>query len=355
MTSMPLNSSRWYAGRNFHLFVLAAVFLLAAFIRFWAAPISAGPDIAQFWAFADVFHNHGLDFYQYADAKDGTFPFWGWGFVYPPIWLLILGISLLIAPSSAASSQMIDESWRLAMKTPIITADLAIGALIYWAVPGSRWKKLLFACLWLFHPTSWYESAVFGQFDAIAAAFLLASVIMLGRGKDTWAFVFAGLALMTKQHTVLPIVLMLAVSARHMSVRRLISNCSVILTVVIFLSIPFLVTGNFSSYAESLFNPGRGVGYQEPLCYTFSGSSSVLTYLHDRYGWDTSGLMHFNIYVLIAAMLSAIILTRFRSLTPTQGALVGMLLFIGISYQVNYQYLVILIPLAILAAAQAVH
>ncbi|MFA4837317.1 MAG: hypothetical protein WC749_14775, partial [Dehalococcoidia bacterium] len=69
----------------------------------------------------------------------------------------------------------------------------------------------------------------------------------------------------------------------------------------------------------------------------------------------TSGLMHFNIYVLAAAMLSAIILTRFRSLTPTQGALVGMLLFIGISYQVNYQYMVIFIPLAILAAAQAVH
>ena len=101
-------------------------FTLAAFFRFWAAPLSAGPDIAQFWAFAQVFETHGLDFYQHADATDSSFPFLGWAYVYPPIWLLILWLCSLATPGSFASAEVIDESWRLAMKTPIIMADLAI-------------------------------------------------------------------------------------------------------------------------------------------------------------------------------------------------------------------------------------
>ena len=51
---------------------MALVFLVAAFCRVWVAPFSAGPDVAQFWAFADVFRDHGLDFYRYADATDGS-------------------------------------------------------------------------------------------------------------------------------------------------------------------------------------------------------------------------------------------------------------------------------------------
>ena len=163
---------------------LALALSLAAFIRFWAAPISTGPDVPQFWAFAKVFHDHGLDFYRFADASLAIFPYPGWGFFYPPIWLLILGLVLFFVPSSLYSEHIIDTSWRLAMKFPIIAADLAIGLLIFWAVPGSKWRKLLFASLWLFHPTAWFESAVFGQFDAIAAALLLASIIMLTENKD---------------------------------------------------------------------------------------------------------------------------------------------------------------------------
>ncbi|MBM3132378.1 MAG: hypothetical protein FJZ95_05030, partial [Chloroflexi bacterium] len=141
-----------WVQRNRHILLLGAVFVLAAFFRFWAAPLSSGPDVAQFWAFADAFHEHGLDFYQYADATGEGFPYWGWGYVYPPVWLLILGIARFAAPSSFASTEVIDTSWRVAAKTPIIMADLAIGALIYWAVPGSRTRKLIFASLWLFHP-----------------------------------------------------------------------------------------------------------------------------------------------------------------------------------------------------------
>ena len=117
--------------------------------------------------------------------------------------------------------------WRLAIKMPIIVADLAIGLLLYWGVPGSKRRKVLFASLWLLHPTAWFESGVFGQFDAVAAAFLLTCVILLMKGKDRLAFVFAGLAIMTKQHTLVAVAMIVIVCARYMNIRRLLTNCAI--------------------------------------------------------------------------------------------------------------------------------
>jgi hypothetical protein len=354
-TSLALIWQERGIGDLLHALSLGSAFVLAASIRFWAAPLSTGPDVAQFWAFADTFRLHGLNFYQYASALMATFPFYAWGFVYPPVWLLILRLCLLAVPSSAATALWVDTGWRLAMKTPLITADLAIGALLYWAVPGSKWRKLAFASLWLFHPTAWYESAVFGQFDAIAAAFLLASVILLLRGRDRLAFLFAGLALMTKQHTLLPIGMMVIASARYLSKRRLLTNGLIAGGVVVLLSIPFLLTGDFQAYAYSLFSPGQSPDYQFPLCFALSGPGSLLTYLHNTLGWSTLGLIKLTIPVLVAALIVVAILSYKRSITPLQGALAGFLVFISLFYRVNYQYLVIYIPLAILLATRTPH
>ena len=338
-------------SKKSHIAALVFVLALATFIRFWAAPLSSGQDVAQFWAFAKVFQAHGLDFYRYADASSGNFPYYGWGFFYPPIWLLILGLALLFVPSSLVADHMIDTSWRIAMKSPIIVADLAIGLLIYWAVPGSRLRKLLFASLWLFHPTSWFVSAVYGQFDAIAATFLLASVITLLKGKDRLAFLLAGLAVMTKQHTFLSVALMVIISARYMIKRRFLIDCSILVGTILLLTIPFLVTGNFQAYAISFFHPASTPGYQNPLCFAFSGSGALLTYLHNVFGWETSGLSGVNMPLMVVALIIAAVLSYKKAITPLQGALVGFLVFISFSYRVNYQYLIVFIPLAILQAS----
>ncbi len=329
--------------------------MLAAFIRFWAAPFSTGPDVPQFWAFAKVFHDHGLDFYRFADASLPIFPYQGWGFLYPPVWLLILGLALIFVPPSLSSGHLIDSRWRIAEKFPIIAADLAISLLIFWAVPGSKWRKLLFACLWLFHPTAWYESAVFGQFDAIAATFLLASVIMLIRNKDRIAFLLAGLAVMTKQHTLIPVALMLVVCAKQMTKCRLLTNCSILVGVVVLFSIPFLITGNFYSYARSIVFPLSVPGYQDPLVFAFSGIGALVTQLHNSFGWEISGLLKFCTPLLVIALIITGILAFKKAITPLQAALIGFLLFISLFYRVNYQYLVIYIPLAILQASRTTY
>jgi len=255
-------------------------------------------------------------------------------------------------PESAATQTMVDSGWRLAMKTPIILADLAIGCLLYLAVPGSRLRKLLFASLWLFHPTSWYESAVFGQFDAVAAAFLLAAIILLERGRDRLAFLLAGLAIMTKQHTLVPVAVMAVIVARQVNWQRQVSNFAIFAGVVIVISIPFLLTGNFFAYASSLFLPGQAPHYQLPLVYAFSGTGALLTYLHDVFNWETSRFLPLTIPVMLLGILAVLVFSYRRAVTPAQGALAGFLVFIAFSYQVNYQYMVIYIPIALLVAAQ---
>src|SRR5271157_982365 len=99
-----LKSFRGWLHKHVYVIILGVVLILAALIRLWAAAISAGPDVAQFWAFAKVFQAHGLDFYRYADAELSIFPMKGWAYVYPPVWLLISKVCLFFAPASTGFS-----------------------------------------------------------------------------------------------------------------------------------------------------------------------------------------------------------------------------------------------------------
>jgi hypothetical protein len=56
--------------------------------------------------------------------------------------------------------------------------------------------------------------------------------------------------------------------------------------------------------------------------------------------------------VMIIALSITAMLCYWRRVTPLQGALAGFLVFISFTYQVNYQYLIVYIPLAILLASR---
>jgi len=127
------------------ILVLLILILVAATIRFWAAPRSAGPDIAQFWSFAKVFSEEGFKFYNFAGAEREIFPYKGWSYNYTPIWLFILyGVHLWAEPDDA-TTQFVDVSWRVGMKIPLIISDLLIGVLIYLLVSGSYLRKIAFS------------------------------------------------------------------------------------------------------------------------------------------------------------------------------------------------------------------
>ena len=324
----------------------------AAWLRFWAAPLSAGPDVPQFWGFAELFRLHGLDFYRYACGQSDLLAHQGWGFVYPPVWLLILGGVYLLVPNAQASLFEVDIAWRWAEKTPIIAADLVIGILIYRFVPGALWRKLLFSALWLLNPAVWYQSAVFGQFDAIATALMLGSFLLIEKGHDRWGFAVAALAVMTKQHTFIPLAFMFLAFSRNMGRRQLVTGLAIFTGVIIALSIPFIATGNLVDYGRQILFGANSPGYQEPLPYAFSGTGAVLTWLHDDFGWNTLPWLRASIPVLVVALIGAGTLIYRRRIAPLPAMLIGIFLFFSLFYRINYQYLIVYMPLALLAASR---
>ncbi len=334
--------------------LFGCVIVLAIFIRSWAAPLSATEDMAQFWSFAKLFHLHGVDFYRYANGAQPINPLQGWAYVYPPIWILLLGLALFVSPGSLATPSMVDTSWRAAMKTPIILADIAIGVMLYSLVPGKRWKKLLFASLWLFNPTAWYESAVFGQFDALAVAFMIASFLLFERHRYRLGFIFAALAVLTKQHTLIPLMLMVLANAQALGKKELFKGLIASTSAVILVSLPFLATGNIYEYFRLVLFPGPQPGY-DPLVYAFSGSGALLTYLHDAFDWSTKGWLYINVIILVIAYIIISLLSYKRRFSPLQGMLLGTLLFISIYYRVHYQYLLLMIPVALLVSSRTIY
>ncbi len=80
------------------------------------------------------------NFYRVADGQSHMLAHPGWAFVYPTMWLLILGGVYLLVPDAWAATQYIDIAWRWAEKTPIIIADLAIGVCctVLYPAPGGR-------------------------------------------------------------------------------------------------------------------------------------------------------------------------------------------------------------------------
>ncbi len=336
------NSIHWFFG---------LVLAIAGFIRFYTAPFSTGPDVAQFWAFAEVFRQHGIDFYRYAGATENIFPFSGWMYAYPPVWLLILGLALFCVPDSLANTVFIDSSWRLAVKTPIIISDLVIGILLYWSLPGSGRIKLLFSSLWLLNPTSWYNSAVFGQFDAIAAALLVASLVCFAKKRIKSAFFLGILAGMTKQTSLIPLVMMTAAYAASNHWSNTFRHIALMAAAVIVTSTPFLLTGNWQNYLQALFLSGQRPEYTDPLMYSFNGPGSLATYLHQVKGWDTSGYFWFIIPVMLSAGLITLFFIYRQKTAMLRAAMIGIVLFVAFYYRINYQYLVLMIPLALMIAA----
>ena len=69
----------------------------------------------------------------------------------------------------------------LLLKIPAIVADIALAALLYGA--ARRWfggrAGLLAAAIYLFIPVTWYDSALWGQVDAVGTLVMVAALVLL--------------------------------------------------------------------------------------------------------------------------------------------------------------------------------
>ncbi|HEY8168291.1 MAG TPA: phospholipid carrier-dependent glycosyltransferase [Candidatus Limnocylindrales bacterium] len=123
---------------------------------------------------------------------------------YPPAYMLVLGFLGRLGQIIGAADGTGVATTTALLKMPPILADIATGALLY--VVAMRWfgdrprggqLALLAAALYVFNPVTWYDSAIWGQVDAIGALLTLAMVALLVEGHEeaaTAVTVLAGLA-----------------------------------------------------------------------------------------------------------------------------------------------------------------
>ncbi len=147
----------------------------------------------------------------YASAANANYPP-----VYPGIlWL----VGLLAHPLAALTGSSLDQSIIALLKLPAITADLLIALLLYRA--GSRWfghrAGIIAAALYLFIPVTWYDSALWGQVDAVGTLVMLGALVLLVEGWSEAAAAMGAFSVLIKpQDAIVLVVIAPVLVHRHL-------------------------------------------------------------------------------------------------------------------------------------------
>ena len=188
-----------------------------------------------------------------------------------------------------------------------------------------------------------YVSSIYGMFDQVAAAPLLAALALAG-SRPRLASLLLGAAVAVKQTLLFPALATLVYLVR-------VTGASAILLAAAppLASLAPLLAGcprSVDDLVSALAYP-LSVYYPEPLAYNLNGATSLITYLHES-GHLESGLAAFRLWWAPALTLLTVILLR-------GGAGASVLLVASASYivfvltywRVNPQYMVPLVALIV--------
>jgi Gpi18-like mannosyltransferase len=191
------------------MMLLLAALALRAIIAYVLLPNSGfEQDLATFTAWALRMVDVGPSgFYAEPGLSD-----------YPPIYMYVLWLVAGAGKIIGAASGTGVETTTALLKIPPILADVACGWLLYVLTlhwfgdrPRAASLALLAAALYLFNPVTWYDSAIWGQVDAIGALLSLATVALLVDGHAEAATAMTVVAGLTKPQYGVVLVPILAV------------------------------------------------------------------------------------------------------------------------------------------------
>ncbi|HEX9261175.1 MAG TPA: glycosyltransferase 87 family protein, partial [Candidatus Bathyarchaeia archaeon] len=190
--------------------------------------------------------NSGLDPYQQHEITgvfshpllQGTIP----GFGYPPPWTLMLGLtfrlSYLVVPDLFA--------YNFAIKIPIIAANICLAFLVRRFIIESDGteKKARFAFLFLlFNPFTLLTTSAWGQIDSVAVLLCVASLYLLGKGRNRWSAITLALAFSVKP-IVLPLLGLPIFFQTPKNWRRSLEYLAILGSIIfIIVILPFLFSG----------------------------------------------------------------------------------------------------------------
>jgi dolichyl-phosphate-mannose-protein mannosyltransferase len=120
---------------------------------------------------------------------------------YPPGYLYVLwALGSLSGPAGALLGIARGDALVALLKVPAILADVGVAALLSRAAGrqlGAR-AGLVAAGLYLFIPVTWYDSALWGQVDAVGALAMMAALVLLIEGWSEAAAVAVVLGILVK-------------------------------------------------------------------------------------------------------------------------------------------------------------
>ena len=298
-----------------------------------------------------------------ARVGPGAFYATATGADYPPGYMYIVWL-LGSAPAAALP---------LLLKMPAILADLGIAAVLYWA--ARRWlgqrAGLIAAALYLFIPVTWYDSALWGQVDAVGALLLIASLVLLIERKSEAAIALAVLAILVKPQEAIGLVVVLPVLVRrHLiesgSRRRLVTSAFAGAAALVLPLVPFDIGGvagllrlfqtdadRYSVLTANAFNIWALVG-ATPLAQIIGGSGGSWTADSLAIGGTTAFIVGASALAAVGLVVAGGLLVRDGRVPILLGFAIVAFAFYAVPTRVHERYLFPFFTAGALLAAEFV-
>ncbi|NOK57459.1 MAG: hypothetical protein GFH27_549303n275 [Chloroflexi bacterium AL-W] len=175
---------------------------------------------------------------------------------YLPLWLYILnGLHTLLPADNRFFIAPLPPISLILIKTPAILADLATAILLYWW--GRRWVApsvaLLVAGAYALAPPVWINTAWWGQRDTLLMLPMLAMILLFDQAKGRWSWACWALALLIKPQAIILAPIIYIITVRRYGSRGLVEGASIALLLIVVISLPLLLAGQWSGMAEAYF------------------------------------------------------------------------------------------------------
>lgn len=241
------------------------IFFISFVLRFLVSFVTWHPDLRNHMDWGIRFFEYGAQkfyapesnvwSYTWPNQPPGTtYMFAGIRKLYEAVFAGFWWININIpAFPSGVISYFETNLYPALLKLPAILADFGIAYILY------RWtKKKWAAVLWLANPVVWYNSAVWGQYDAVINFFALLSFYLLLRRKLVFSTLSLSLSLFTKASLLIfiPIWLIIALRQKYKPAKYVVAVVCSLLGVSLF-SLPFShgnpLTWLYNLYVDKVF------------------------------------------------------------------------------------------------------
>jgi Gpi18-like mannosyltransferase len=268
--------------------ILAVVLAVSTLVRVLLFPLKGYPvDTGDFISWFTTASQHGIrPFYSLAGFAD-----------YPPF-----NVYIFWAFGSLANASNI--SMAAMVKVVPNLFDLATGLLIYVFVRKQATFKIaiLSMALYVFNPAVIYNAAVWGQYDAVYAFFLVLSLLLALKSKPEMSAVTFALGILTKPQGIALAPLIILLIYKKNGLKRLLTSVLAFAATVFVVILPFEWSNPVSFLSGIYFGAYGGYAFASINAFNLWGALGLL-WMPDGslfiVGWILFGVAAvFTLYVL---------------------------------------------------------